>query len=587
MLRVSSSLLQHRRAPFWLACIGSLLALPSLFGGLQGDDYYHRAVLRGEVHYAAIAPTRFRMFTFHNGDPARTLTAIDEGLAVWWVDPHLKVDFLRPGSVITHMVDYALWPRTPWLMHLHSIGWFAACVLLMTRLLRRLFLHVRHASWVAGLAALMWTVDGTHGVPVGWLAQRNTLVSTAFALAALLLHDRARRDGSRRARYWSPVALLGALLAGEGALSVIGYLVAYAGFLDDAPRRDRMLSVVPHFAVVVAWALGYRLLHFGAHGSGVYLDPVGDPLRFLRALVVRLPVNLSGELGAPPPDLHLLFPPALATAMVAIDIIAVVVAMVFLVPLLRTNRLARFFAIGALCAMLPACATAPSSRLLFLAGFGLLGLLAQQCATLLEGSRRAWPVRAWTTCMLGSHLLLGPVLFSLTTMQMLAVQRVTDRLTADIPQADATLSRRLVIVNPPDATFTWAASLIRLAHNEALRASLLGLAVGTRDVDLFRTDASTLVVHQEGGFIVSERERLRRDPSTLMPIGTQVRLTGVTIEVLATTLDHGPSVVAARFAAPLEDRSLQWMRWDGAHLVPFLPPAIGERMRLPGHSLSL
>ena len=182
--------------------------------------------------------------------------------------------------------------------------------------------------------------------------------------------------------------------------------------------------------------------------------------------------------------------------MVAIDIIAVVVAMVFLVPLLRTNRLARFFAIGALFAMLPACATAPSSRLLFLAGFGLLGLLAQQCATLLEGSRRAWPVRAWTTCMLGSHLLLGPVLFSLTTMQMLAVQRVTDRLTADIPQADATLARRLVIVNPPDATFTWAASLIRLAHNEALRASLLGLAVGTRDVDLFRTDAFTLVVHR-------------------------------------------------------------------------------------------
>ena len=154
MLRVSSSLLQHRRAPFWLACIGSLLALPSLFGGLQGDDYYHRAVLRGEVRYTAYAPTRFRMFTFHNGDPARTLTAIDEGLAVWWVDPHLKVDFLRPGSVITHMVDYALWPRTPWLMHLHSIGWFAACVLLMTHLLRRLFLHVRHASWVAGLAAL-------------------------------------------------------------------------------------------------------------------------------------------------------------------------------------------------------------------------------------------------------------------------------------------------------------------------------------------------------------------------------------------------------------------------------------------------
>jgi hypothetical protein len=113
------------------------------------------------------------------------------------------------------------------------------------------------------------------------------------------------------------------------------------------------------------------------------------------------------------------------------------------------------------------------------------------------------------TYLLGSHLLLGPPLFSLATMQMLAVQRAIDRLTADIPTPDAVHAQRLVIVNPPDATFIRSASLARLARNEALQAHLLGLAVGTRDVDLFRADASTLVVHQDGGFVAIRATRSR------------------------------------------------------------------------------
>jgi hypothetical protein len=255
-------------------------------------------------------------------------------------------------------------------------------------------------------------------------------------------------------------------------------------------------------------------------------------------------------------------------------------------PLLRASRLARFFAVGALCAVLPICAGAPSGRLLFFAGFGLLGLLAQLGAGLREGPRRAWPLRAWAVYLLGSHLLLGPPLFSLATVQMLAVQRAVDRLAADVRAAEAVHAQRLVIVNPPDATFTRSAALVGLARNQPLRVRLLGLAVGTRDVTLFRADASTLIVHQEGGFVAGERERLRRDPRSPLPAGTRIGLTALTIEVLETTPDRGPSTVAFHFAAPLEDRSLQWMRWDGAHLVPFVPPAVGERVLLRAHALS-
>jgi hypothetical protein len=51
--------------------------------------------------------------------------------------------------------------------------------------------------------------------------------------------------------------------------------------------------------------------------------------------------------------------------------------------------------------------------------------------------------------------------------------------------------------------------------------------------------------------------------------------------VASLTPDGQPRDVVFRFAVPLEDPSLFWLRWSGEGFVPFTPPAIGRTVLLP------
>jgi len=57
-------------------------------------------------------------------------------------------------------------------------------------------------------------------------------------------------------------------------------------------------------------------------------------------------------------------------------------------------------------------------------------------------------------------------------------------------------------------------------------------------------------------------------------------------EVIALTDDGRPSEARIRFAKPLEDPSLAWLQWDWGRsaYLPFVPPAVGETVQIPGPS---
>src|SRR4051794_17764132 len=135
------------------------------------------------------------MFRFVRGDPARTGRLIDLGIFPWWTDPGLKAEFLQALTVLTHRLDYALWPDSPALMHAHSLLWLGAAVAAASAFYRRML----GATWAAGIAALLFAADDARGATVGWLANRNVLVAATFGVLALIAHDRRRRDGSRLA----------------------------------------------------------------------------------------------------------------------------------------------------------------------------------------------------------------------------------------------------------------------------------------------------------------------------------------------------------------------------------------------------
>ena len=222
------------------------------------------------------------------------------GLTGWWTNPEMVMAFYRPISVATHWLDYRLWPHAPWLMHLHSLLWFGAALLLIGTLYRRVFGAADVPAFVPALALLLYAVDDSHAMTLAWIANRNAILALALGVAVLVLHDRGARDGDLRATIAAPLMLAVALLAGESALAVTGYLFAHALFIDA--RRRALLRLWPYATVVVLWSAFYRAAGYGARGSGLVVDPGSEPLRWLGFALERVPVLIAAEVGLPPSD---------------------------------------------------------------------------------------------------------------------------------------------------------------------------------------------------------------------------------------------------------------------------------------------
>ena len=384
-------LFSHPRLPAVAVVIACVLSLPArVKTRLVADDIWHRAMLLGDREWLPASPGPLSLFTFTSGTAEDSARIIENGFAAWWMSSGLRIAFFRPVASLTHVLDYALWPSSPPLMHAPSIAWYAVVVFLASKLHRRRLGPISPVA--AGIATLFYAIDHTHGLPVGWIANRNTIVATAFALGALLLHDSAaKRERAGLLPYASALLLALALGSGEGATSTVFYLGAHALFLDERPLRTRALSLAPSTAVVFAWLVAYRVGHFGVIGSGVYHDPFHSPASFFADLLAHVPLLLGAELGAPTPDAWPFLP--LGGKVVLLCLAAVVLAWAGRVFVRmaraadeRVRRVSRFLLCAGYLSVLPGSAAFPSGRTLLLASFGLLGLLGMACAGLLEGA---------------------------------------------------------------------------------------------------------------------------------------------------------------------------------------------------------
>ena len=147
--------------PVAAATLGVVLSLPALRAGMILDDFYHREVLRGDSAYRDLLGPPSEMFRFFLGDPVRTGRIMDIGGFPWWTDPTVKAEFLQAITVLTHRLDYALWPDSPALMHAHSLFWLGAAVATAAVFYRR----IMGPTWVAAVAALLFAVDDARGQP--------------------------------------------------------------------------------------------------------------------------------------------------------------------------------------------------------------------------------------------------------------------------------------------------------------------------------------------------------------------------------------------------------------------------------------
>jgi hypothetical protein len=216
------TVLAHRRLPLAVAILSAIAMMPALSGGFQFDDWFQRATMLG---YGDTRP--IQVFVQYI-DRQHNLSQMDFGTMPWWGSPDLHQAFFRYANALSMLLDYRLWPNHPALMHLHSLLWLSAAVLIAALLYR----EVMGAAWIAGLAALMYALDGAHAVPAAYLANRNALIACCFGFLSVLAFVRWRKRGQRPARWLSLLMLALALSAGEMGLATAAYLFSYALTID-------------------------------------------------------------------------------------------------------------------------------------------------------------------------------------------------------------------------------------------------------------------------------------------------------------------------------------------------------------------
>lgn len=569
--------------PVALGAATVCLSLPALWGGLVNDDLLHRLILQHSPALDGVYASPFEMFDFADGNSERTMMRVEWGQLPWWTLPELNYNFFRPVAVLTHCLDYALWPDSPWLMHLHSLLWAGLGVLFVALLYRNLL----PAAPLAGLAAFLYAVDDAHALPIAGLASRNALIGLVFGVGALGCYVRWRRGGRMRFGILAPALLLAGLLANEGAVAVCGYMSGYALFVDRGKPVSRLAALLPCAAAAVGWRAVYSHLGYGAMGALSHTDPGAFPELFVQQLPGYAAYLFLGQWLVFPAELYVLSPAPVRAAVVVLALATGAVSFRLLLPALRREPVLRMFGLGMSIALIPACTALPDDRSLLFIGVGAMPLIA---AIILEGlgalGRAERPrgrlLRYVAVGLLGIHGVLAPLLLPLRAAVLGHFGGLANDAVNALELDDSAVpSQTVAVLNTPNVGLVPALNTLRAIQGRPVPRSVrdLGPNFPVEPLRVFRPDTRTLAVTRPGGF---PHIYFRGHPAFRYRVGDVVRLEDVEITIVALTAEGLPRQVAYRFDVPLEDPSLVLLEYAGGRLRPFVPPGVGATMVVGG-----
>ncbi len=559
---------RSRWALLAFACLGTLVVLPAARNGLQLEDRFQHSAVWSTHKYSSLG-----------GDVFQVYYAKDSGLLPWVASDDLKISFFRPLSSLSLSFDYQIWPDNRIGPYVQSFLWLGILVAGAVGLFRRI-----NGTWGAGaLASILFALDAVHGAAVGWLAARHALMAAAFGVVAVLLFDLWRRDRSKLAGWACPLVLMLGLLSSEFAVSAIGYFVAYTIILDRSPAKRRLLASLAYFVPLGVWAVMYVRGGYGARGSGMYVSPVDEPLAAARAVLQRMPWLLTSTLGIGPAELGSLVPASRFPTWTAIGWLIAASVLALLLPLLRRNVRARFWALGMLLSSVPLCTTPPANRLLLLlpmSGMALVDILVSDLVA--KHGRAPWRLAAGMLAAgwLVVHGVLSPMQLAFATRAMRAPdQWLQAAVTSACKNVQA--GQQLAILQAPNY-YTGSMIATLMAGRRCGASQVRVLYAGLETPVVRRVDASTLLVHVESGFFHGPLDRVYRSESRPFSVGQGLQLSGLQIVVVGVTETGSPKDVEFRYAWPLEDQRLRFVQWTGNGYAPLVLPPPGEKVQVRG-----
>lgn len=564
--------------------LGVVLALPALFSGLSAEDHLLRATASG----TQVGETDRHAFDlFHYvGTPDGTVSALADRFGLWGVPTELKIRLFRPLASVTHAWDHWVWPNQVWLMHAHSVAWYAVLIGLAGALYRN-FLG---ASWIAAVATILFAIDDSHGTAVGGLAHRHALLAACLGCLTIAVHDRFRRDQWAPGQWLGPAFFLLALTAGSHAAGILAFVTAYAWAFDEGEPRERVMSVAPYVVVALLVDVVRRQLGFSVDVWPGVIDPWSEPLRALGALLLHVPARAAAILGLPWLEFHGTLPGWAAGLFAVAAVAATVAAVRILEPLLRNHRVARYFAAATLLSIFANVFVAPHDATLLLPSLAFMGLVAQFFAAVIQTARAGrlaslrGSVLALFLIWVGLHVVMAPLLLPVRTAANWGQDDILRNVEASLPAEPHVAEQQLIIVRAPDLLHSAFPLLRRATERGVLPASARILAVTEDPIRIERPADDAIVVHIERGLA-----RLASAPApytgTAIPgtdlgPGDRIEVGGFAAVVEAVD-EEGPVRIRFRFDVPCDNESLNWIAWDGTSYRRFLPPPVGRETRLP------
>ncbi|HEY0880736.1 MAG TPA: hypothetical protein VGD87_04355, partial [Archangium sp.] len=348
--------------------MAALLSLPFATTGIFADDYYHQLLMDRSP---AVTGSPWQLFTFATGEWSYLEPMVTSGPFAWWSLEELRFIFLRPTSVASALLDHALFGRQYVFHHLHSAAWYVALVAVVVAFFRQAF---RSTVAAVSVAALLFAVDDAHAMVAGWIANRNALIATLFALLGVMAHVRWREQGWRVGLPVSLGAVALGLSAGESALGAVAYLLAYELTVAPGDFKKRAASLVPLALLGVLYIGVYRWFGAGAYGSGIYVDPIREPVEFLVGGPGKALALIGSQFLGSTADFWLALP-ALRPVLVGTGVAALLLMILFVRrawPSFSADeqRAVRWLTVGGALSLVPVLATFPLNRLLLMPSVG-------------------------------------------------------------------------------------------------------------------------------------------------------------------------------------------------------------------------
>jgi hypothetical protein len=465
---------------------------------------------------------------------------------------------------------------------------------------------------VAVLAFALLALDEAHSIALTWICNRAAFISIGFSIAALYFYVEHRRAGRPR---WPAIALyVVAFGFGEYSICLLAYLFAFELCESKEPWKNRLRALAPMLVPALLFLVVRGIVGATVRRSGVYVDPIGEPVEFFKAVVVRVPVFI-GDLALALPSEYWTFgmPWTFAWAtlgwvpvrwvhdpepwrMVQFCIGLGATALLALVAryTLRKRPLPNvaWLLVGSLLSLVPVCGSYPSSRLLLTSLLGFTPLVAAFVVRGLQALRhqlRRRPVYALAAGSAALGVATYQVVMSIfwQRLELTGMLDGTIRVREAIlhmPVVDADFPNQdLVLLTALEGGTSMYLPLTRLRYGKTAPRSCLFLSYLIAPYDLERLSPSAFTIRFKGteALLGSAAEQLLRSPHHPFHKNDVVDVGRWRITVLDMFEDK-PQYLRVEFDRPLEDPSLLFMALtpDGYRTVG-LPPVGSTLLILP------